>query len=169
MSSTLKKHAWLFVCLFLLITIIAGATIWFRFPRSPTVEIYPPPGETKGFDTVIIYGAINIPGIYTFKPDDTIDSLLQAAGGPLNDADIKDLKLYVPCVDESPGEQKIDLNSAGSWLLEALPGIGKTLSDRIVDYRNENGPFRNISELTKVKGITSSIYEKIKDFITVTD
>ncbi len=71
------------------------------------------------------------------------------------------------CQGEEP--QKIDINRAEAWLLEALPGIGKTLAQRIIDYRQKNGSFRNITEITKVEGIGPDIYEQIKNLITVAD
>jgi competence protein ComEA len=67
------------------------------------------------------------------------------------------------------GAQKIDINRADIWLLEALPGIGETLAQRIIDYRLENGPYRSISEITRVTGIGDNIYKQIKDLITVSD
>jgi len=50
-----------------------------------------------------------------------------------------------------------------------LPGIGEALAQRIVDYRTKNGPFRNIDELLKVPGIGTSVYDKIKNLITVSE
>lgn len=140
-----------------------------RFPRPQTVEINLALPEISRSETVNIDGAVRIPGVYALKSSDTIDSLLQAAGGLLDTADVTRIKIFIPEVHDNPGEQKIDLNRAGSWLLEALPGIGKTLSGRIIDYRCRNGPFRNINELTQVKGITSGVLENIKDYITVSE
>ena len=56
-----------------------------------------------------------------------------------------------------------------SWVLEALPGIGEVLAQGIVDYRSENGPFKRIEDLLKVSGIGSGTFERIKDYITVSD
>ena len=56
-----------------------------------------------------------------------------------------------------------------SWVLEALPGIGEVLTQRIVDYRSENGPFKRIEDLLKVSGIGEATFENIKDYITVSD
>jgi competence protein ComEA len=58
---------------------------------------------------------------------------------------------------------------ANPWLLEALPGIGETTAQAIVDYRNDNGPFKRIEDLLQVKGIGEGWFEKIKDYITVSD
>jgi len=65
--------------------------------------------------------------------------------------------------------QKIDINRAEAWLLEALPGIGPSKAQAIIDYRQQNGGFSHITEITEVPGIGMSIYEDIKDLITVGD
>ena len=60
---------------------------------------------------------------------------------------------------------KIDLNSADSKDLMALPGIGKTLADRIIEYREQNGRFEQTDELFNVRGIGEKTYEEIKDHV----
>jgi comEA protein len=65
--------------------------------------------------------------------------------------------------------QKIDINRAEAWLLEALPGVGPSKAQAIIDYRQQNGGFKHITEITEVEGIGPSIYEQIKDLITVGD
>ncbi len=65
--------------------------------------------------------------------------------------------------------QKIDINRAEAWLLEALPGIGPSKAQAIIDYREQNGGFGHIAEITEVSGIGDAIYEDIKDLITVGD
>lgn len=47
----------------------------------------------------------------------------------------------------------IDLNTADAETLMRLPGIGRVLADRIVDWREENGPFRSAEELLLINGI----------------
>jgi competence protein ComEA len=58
---------------------------------------------------------------------------------------------------------KVDLNSANKALLVGIPGIGVKLAQRIIDYRQERGSFKNIEDLNNIKGITNYRYEKIKD------
>ena len=48
-----------------------------------------------------------------------------------------------------------------------LDGIGETYAQRIIDYRNANGPFTDISDIKNVSGIGEKRFEAIKDFITV--
>lgn len=63
--------------------------------------------------------------------------------------------------------EKININIASKNELDKLPGIGPTLAQRIVDYRQANGPFRDCGELRNIKGITESRYNKIKDKVTI--
>jgi comEA protein len=65
--------------------------------------------------------------------------------------------------------QKIDINRADTWLLQALPNIGEVRAQAIVDYRQQNGPFQTIEDLTRVPGISQSTFDKIKPFITINE
>ena len=65
------------------------------------------------------------------------------------------------------GRELVDINTADEALLQTLPGIGPALAERIVAYREENGGFHHLYELTNVKGIGSSTYEGLRDLITL--
>jgi len=61
----------------------------------------------------------------------------------------------------------ININRASVKELDALPSIGKTTAERIVEYRTEHGDFATIEEIMQVKGIRQGTFDKIKDLITV--
>ena len=61
----------------------------------------------------------------------------------------------------------VDLNEASRLELQALPGIGPTLADRIVKHRDRYGPFQEPEDLMQVEGIGEKRYEKIKLWVTV--
>lgn len=61
---------------------------------------------------------------------------------------------------------KININTATQQELQALPRIGPTLSQRIIDYRQDNGPFQTIKQLDNVKGIGPKTLEALTPFIT---
>lgn len=62
---------------------------------------------------------------------------------------------------------RININTASAQTLDTLPGIGTILAQRIVDYRQTNGPFKQTSDLSKVDGIGSEKLLAILDLITV--
>ncbi len=62
---------------------------------------------------------------------------------------------------------RVNINTADKEALSNLPGIGPAIADRIVQYREENGPFKNKEEITKVKGIGDKTFQKIKDLIVL--
>ncbi len=69
-------------------------------------------------------------------------------------------------LEELEGE-KTNINTASSEELSALPGIGKKKADAIVNYRNINGQFMSIEELSNVKGIGSKLMAKLEDLISI--
>jgi competence protein ComEA len=163
-------RVYLFITVFLLVAAIAGGvTLAVQRSRNEPVEIVisqtEPPAQSG---TVYISGAVASPGIYPWQEGDTLETLLSDAGVE-SDADLSHIELYVPGEGEDQSAQKIDVNRAEPWLLEALPGIGETLAQRIVDYRSANGPFQRIEDLLKVSGIGEATLENMKDFITVSE
>jgi competence protein ComEA len=161
---------YLFVTVFLAIAAIAGGIMLaVQHSRNQPVEIVlsqtEPPAQSG---EIYIGGAVANPGIYSLKEGDTLQALLSDAGVE-PDADLSNIELHISREGEEQSPQKIDINRAEPWLLESLPGIGEVLAQRIVDYRSENGPFKRIEDLLKVSGIGPATFEKIKDYITVSD
>ena len=66
----------------------------------------------------------------------------------------------------SPGE-KINLNTASVDELTTLPGVGKAYAQRIVEYRDKNGPFKKVEDVLNVRGIGEKTFERIRDRLTV--
>lgn len=66
-----------------------------------------------------------------------------------------------------PVWEPVDINTADAETLDTLPGIGPALAERIITYREENGPFDSGEELMEVKGIGEATYEGLADWITV--
>ena len=169
MLVTKPNKRWVLITILLIVVIaIGGVLACSRYPKSQPIEIsLPPTQELQG--EIYVGGAVNNPGLYPLRAGDSIEDIIQAAGNTTSNADLTKAELYIPTVEEEQPPQKVNLNRAEVWLLEALPGIGETRAQAIVDYRNQNGPFRNTYELTKVKGIGTATYEQIKHLITVAD
>ncbi|MCK4404160.1 MAG: helix-hairpin-helix domain-containing protein [candidate division Zixibacteria bacterium] len=68
---------------------------------------------------------------------------------------------------EEQGKKKINLNQATSVELQLLPGLGPSLSRRIVEYREANGKFHQVEDVMQIPGIGLKTFERIKDYITV--
>lgn len=68
-----------------------------------------------------------------------------------------------------PSQDKVNINTATLEELMTLEGIGQTYAQRIIDYREANGPFTDIKQIKNVSGIGDKRYEAIKDFITIGD
>jgi competence protein ComEA len=165
----IHNKRWTIVILLLLAIIISGAVLlWSRYPHAQSIEISLA-SRPEAVGEVYVGGAVRNPGICPLREGDTVRGLLQAAGGASGGAVSGRLELYVPMAAEGETPQKVDLNRAQSWLLQTLPGIGKTRAQAIIDYREQNGGFTQPGELMAVEGIGEATYERIKDLVTVVD
>ncbi|HAS05063.1 MAG TPA: competence protein ComEA [Dehalococcoidia bacterium] len=133
-------------------------------------EILITPADTPGdsaTEYVYVGGSVNNPGFYPLKSTDSIKSLLNAAGGIESDLTEHQIELTINNLNNT--SQKININRAEAWLLQALPGIGETRANAIIQYRTDNDGFKNTNELLKVKGIGENTFDNIKSLITVDD
>lgn len=62
---------------------------------------------------------------------------------------------------------KLNLNTATLAQLDALPGVGPVLAQRILDHRQQHGAFRSVEDLRQVDGIGESRFQDLKDLVTV--
>ena len=167
MSSYLNKY-WLLIIAFLLVSLISGGILLaFKQSRYKPVEIslsQTAPIQYEG--ELYIGGSVANPGFYPLRENDTIENLIRAAG-LTQDADTDKITIYVPKTGEAPQPQRINLNRAEAWLLDALPGIGADKAQAIVDYRNQHGSFHRIEDLLNVQGIGNTTLKAIRDLISL--
>ena len=145
---------------------------------------------------VVVYvcGEVNDPGVYHLPNKSRVCDAIESAGGMTDDAgrdfwnlasEVYDSQMiYVPTKEEvesgnvpkpdtentdvsSGDSSKININTASKEELMTLAGIGESKADNIIKYRQENGSFSSVEDLTNVSGIGESIFNKIKDSITV--
>jgi competence protein ComEA len=162
---------WLFVVILFIVAVVAGGiALATEYEGSRPLEIaYPEAVTSQQNMDVYVDGDVANPGIYLLRDDDTIQSILSDVGLEADSApDVIRVHIFVEG-EKQQSWQKIDINRAEPWLLVALPGIGKELSQGIVDYRREHGPFNRVEELCRVNGIGQAKFEEARDFITVLD
>ena len=61
----------------------------------------------------------------------------------------------------------LNINLADSNALDTLPGIGPVMAQKIIDWREQNGSFKNISDLNKVKGIGAAKYAELEKLVCI--
>lgn len=143
-------------------------------------------GEKKTSQiTVDVSGAVLRPGVYDLPADSRIRDALIKAGGVSADADREYVakvvnlaarltdgaKVYIPHTGEavagatsmSGAASLININTASVAELDSLPGIGKVTAEKIIDNR----PYGSASELAEKKVLSTSVYEKVKEKVSV--
>ncbi|MDD5127564.1 MAG: ComEA family DNA-binding protein [Dehalococcoidales bacterium] len=166
-ESKLRYLRALLVILLIAVIITGSIAAWLRYAQAAPLEIILKPSPQIAGE-VYVDGGVNNPGIYPVYAGDSLDDIINAAGGLAADAAPDRLRLSVPRTIEEQ-VQKIDLNRAEAWLLQALPGIGETRAQAIIAYRAKHGGFRNTADLLNVEGIGTATYDNIKHLITVAE
>ncbi len=148
------------------------------------VGIGPVPAEVV---VLHVHGAVGEPGIVELPLGSRVVDAIAAARGPTDDADLGAVnlarvvadgeQLYVPRIGEAPppavtgagpdAQGRVNINTADATTLETLAGVGPALAARIIAWREQNGPFRSVDELTAVSGIGPKTLEGMRDQVTV--
>ena len=153
--------------------------------------------ETSRIFPVYICGQVNHPGIYEVDQSVYLYELIDMAGGLTDQAAVthidmvyritKEESIYIPSAEEvssdpdigdfripskeesgiSEKNEKVNINTADEVQLSSLSGIGVKTAKKIIDFREENGPFLTTEDLMKVPGIGESKYAAIRDSICV--
>jgi competence protein ComEA len=158
-------------------------------PRGEPIALLPPP--TPAPITIHIVGAVANPGVYTLPAGSRVQEAIRAAGGVLPEANsqalnqaamLQDgervlvpvlatpaLRFAYPVPFEDPAQPQfpININTATQAELEKLPDIGPVTAQKIIEYRQANGPFTAIEGIMEVPGIGPKTFESIKSLITV--
>jgi len=163
----------------ILIGLLAAGIIWLAAskPRGESVSLLPT--TTPGTITVYVSGAVAAPGVYRLPEDSRVEAAVQAAGGFAPGAEEESINLAAFLTDgqqvDVPGlvdighvnAGRVNINTASTSELDALPGIGPTTAQSIIDYRLQHGKFQAVQDIQNVPGIGPATYDRIKDYITV--
>ncbi|QTX04880.1 ComEA family DNA-binding protein [Agromyces archimandritae] len=156
---------------------------------SPPAETAP---ETDSPALLVhVTGAVRAPGIVELAPGSRVVDAVAAAGGLADDADAEAVnlagpvadgeQLRVPVVGEAPAaggagaggagaggaDGVVDLNRADAAALETLPRIGPALAERIIAWREANGPFTSVDQLDEVSGIGEAVLAGLEGLVRV--
>ena len=159
--------------------------------------ILPQEVEDKTTVSTVIYvdvkGEVHHPGVYQMKAENRVKDLIEAAGGFTPLADDQKLNLAqlledqmvivvpkkgeevnselaqtpTPHKKEVEKEGKVNINTATVEELKTLKGIGEKKAEAIIEYRKQNGSFKNKEELMKVRGIGKKLYESFQERVIV--
>ncbi|SDZ26387.1 competence protein ComEA [Micromonospora pattaloongensis] len=146
---------------------------------------------------VAVAGRVRRPGLVRVPAGARVADVLDAAGGALPGTDVALLNLArkvtdgelilvgvtappgaavpgaggpgeaVPGAPGGPGGGKVNLNTATVAQLDALPGVGPVLAQRILDHRARHGAFRSVGDLRQVDGIGDARFEQLRELVTV--
>jgi competence protein ComEA len=141
------------------------------------------------FVVVDVAGEVRRPGVYRLRQGARITDAVARAGGATRHAQVALVDLAAPLAD---GEQvlvprasagvtgggnggagagapsstaPIDLNTATAEQLDALPGIGPTTAQKIIDYRQAHGPFTSVDQLDAIPGIGAAKIANLKGLV----
>lgn len=166
-------------------------------PRTSAVSAAPTSAMSAVPTVVVvdIAGAVRSPGLQRLPPGARVDDALTRAGGIAADADLTTInrarvltdgeQVRVPRRGETPPPAAVgtsgavpsgsavaaggpvDLNSADAGALDALPGIGPALAQRILQWRGAHGRFTSVDELGEVSGIGDATLERLRPLVRV--
>lgn len=158
-----------------------------------TVPLTLLPTSTPSPLVIYLTGEVKTPGVLRVSPGSRVQDVVDASGGLLPDADLKQVnlaalvadgqKIDIPKIGQSipqagksaakitsTGENstsKISLNKASQKELESLPGIGEEKARDILAVREKNGGFQSVDDLLSIDGISEKLMEQIRPYLYI--
>lgn len=160
-----------------------AAGMWLFAPSPEPPPLIQSPVPAHRIVTVHVSGAVAAPGLVSVDGGARVADAIAAAGGALPAADLGRLNLAAPISDgqqlvvpaasggtmagEPAADGRVRINVADATTLEALPGVGPVLAQRIVAHRQANGPFAVVEDLLDVPGIGEGKLASLRDSVLV--
>lgn len=183
------------LCILLFIALIAGGSVAYNYSTDEEItlssnisENTPPPIEV----TVYVSGEVTKPGVVTLSDNCRVKDAISACGDftPLADKNSVNLaqkltdgmQINIPAqvqkenvatknsassVQNADNTETVDINTATKEQLDTLPGVGPATADKIIEYRQTNGPFKSIEDLKNVRGIGEAKFSKMQSRIRI--
>lgn len=144
---------------------------------------------------VYVTGEVKHPGVIELELGSRIEDAIILAGGTTDSSDLSLInlaytledgqKIYIPNVNENftkvdsitenmegivestntNSKSKVNINTGGVSELSSLPGVGESLAQKIITYRETNGKFKKLDDLKNVTGIGEKKYDGLKEYI----
>ncbi|MFM1905495.1 MAG: hypothetical protein RIT32_291 [Actinomycetota bacterium] len=173
------------------VSVLAAGVFWFQGRPTEIVPVEPvtvTESQTTFSDVFVhVVGEVKKPGVYDLPANSRVIDAIDAAGGATKDADLTSVNLARilfdgeqilignlsdPATSSSSSQNsatpgRVSINTATVSQLDQLPGIGPVIASRIIEYRQQNGPFRQLTDIKNVSGIGDALYDKIKDSISL--
>lgn len=160
---------------------------------EPVVAVETATTDSASAAQVVVHvvGAVRSPGLYRLDEGSRVADALALAGGTVPKADLAAVNLAAQLIDgtqvvvpktgrrgQAPSAAvsgaagapapagPIRLNTATLEQLQEIPGVGPVTAQRIVEFREQNGPFRSVDELDAVPGIGPKRLEQMRELVT---
>ena len=174
--------------------IVAVVMIW-RGSRGETIVLEVQPLGDPNVVRVYVGGEVVHPGLFSLPRGSRVADAIQAAGGPTVSGDTASFGMAAPLEDAdqiivparrtsvAPTTQPVaggpvganpesdsrlvNINLADAAELESLPGIGPSIAQRIITFRETNGPFQSVDQLEEIAGISARMVEELRPLVTV--
>lgn len=181
----LSRRTALLVSLALLALLVVAGRFVGRDAPAPeaAAPVLAAPARAAPSRQVVVHvvGAVIRPGLYRLREGSRVADAVAQAGGATGQADLALVNLAAPVVDgaqvvvakrgaaRSSGAAAVagpvSLSSATLEQLDALPGLGPTTAQRILDYRAAHGAFRSVDELDGVPGFGPARVEQLRELV----
>ena len=135
--------------------------------------------QSNQIDQIVVHvtGEVISPGIVTLPAGSRVIDAITAAGGFTSDvsevnlnlaAHIEDGQLIYVGQETGPSaDTRVNLNTATLTDLEALPGVGPVMAQRILQWRTTNNRFSSVEELQEIDGIGPKLFSRLRELVRV--
>lgn len=161
-----------------------AAGLWYQqsAPEPAPLIAATEPATADGTITVHVSGEVMAPGLVELVEGARVADAVAGAGGTTRAADLgrvnlaagvtDGLQIVIPSENEpgegaAPDDGRVRVNTATVVELEALPGVGPVLAERIAAYREESGGFAVVEDLLDVPGIGEAKLDALRDSVAI--